>query len=247
MIEYDKIVISLTTIKGRENYLEKTLGSLYRQKTNFKFIIHIYVSTEPYLIDEGFTLNEINILKKKFYFCEFSIVKNIGSLRKIIPALKMYDNIIIVTVDDDCIYEKNMLQNLLNSFKENQCCICSRSRNFVNTISYKLCAKQVNKKKDMNLLPEGVGGILYHSSFFTKEFINYDFDLLKHSKYKDMLKHDDLIIRGETYLNKIYVSVNPHYYNYNDLKPSKGLTNNFNQNSIFLFTDCIEMIKYIRS
>ena len=107
-----KIVISLTTISTRIKTIDKVIDSLLKQvvSKDIEFEVRLYISPEPYMLDEGVTelTPELNKLTEKENF-HVESVKNIGSYRKFfytLEALKskklQFDY--LVTCDDDTIY-----------------------------------------------------------------------------------------------------------------------------------------------
>ena len=208
------IIISLTSLKSRydSGLLTKTLNSLLHQKTSYKYIILLNISLEPSQIfsNDYFTTNDIENIKSDFPRIEVNLVKNYGPICKLIPTLKKYKNNIIITVDDDCEYSPQLIEIFVSLYKENKCIICSRARD--NIFKQKLTISKypfanVNTKS-LYILPEGVGGILYHSSWFDNNFINYDFEKLD-NKYK---RNDDLLIKAYTFFKKIDILTTNLYY-----------------------------------
>ena len=64
------------------------------------------LSKEPKYLDLGFTDYDIECLNLLYPKIKINVVENYGSIRKIIPTLKLFTNNIIITVDDDIIYDK---------------------------------------------------------------------------------------------------------------------------------------------
>ena len=118
-----EIIISLTTTSKRISIVNKTIYSLLNQKTNYKYTIRLYISKKGYLIDEGIKNIPIKLKQLTNKFSIFSIIytNNLGSYRKLLPVLKEKWNqdVIIITVDDDKIYKKNMIDNLIKKYFEN--------------------------------------------------------------------------------------------------------------------------------
>lgn len=115
-----EIIISLTTTSERINTVHKTIYSLLRQKTKYNFSIRLYISKESYLIDRGIQsipFHLQNILDKYSIF-NIYYTDNLGSYRKLLPVLKeKWDkDVIIITVDDDKIYKKDLVNKLVNNF-----------------------------------------------------------------------------------------------------------------------------------
>ena len=74
--------------------------------------ICLYLSEEPYLLDDGFKDKKITNSELLKYINDNSIidikwVKNIGPYRKLLPLLKdkWDEDCIIITIDDDTIYD----------------------------------------------------------------------------------------------------------------------------------------------
>jgi len=148
-------IISLTTINQRykSGILLKTLKSLVNQNTKRKFIICLNISTSPFQLDSGFSKADINFLKKylnniitkfgKQKICKFRInlCNNYGSLRKLLPTLKLYQNNIIITVDDDTEYPNNMLESYINCYLKNDCIVTSRGRILPSDLNTKIIVK----------------------------------------------------------------------------------------------------------
>lgn len=244
------IVISLTSIKKRydDKLLHKTLNSLINLDT--KCIIVLNISKEPKLLDTGFTDNDIKCLKNLYPQIIINITENYGSLRKLIPTLKLFKNHIIITVDDDTIYSKNMIEKFINSYNDNKCVISSRCRYIdninINITELKFVINNIKNTKskfcnkcNMNIIPEGVGGILYHSSWFDSKFINFDFNTL----HIEFLTNDDLVLRAYTYIKNI--AVYKIDCNYKDRCPSVGLWINYNASYTINFNNYIEKVKSI--
>jgi len=201
----DIVIVSLTSIKKRyaSGILQRTLNSLIQMEGKYKIVIN--VSKDGFLLDDGFTDDDINNLKNEYKDIEINIVKNYGPLRKIIPTLQKYKNSIIITVDDDIIYDKMLVNEYLSKYKEHNCVIACQCRYLeFNSNAYKKLTDHINEKrcvKSINLVPEGFGAILYHSSWFDNSFIYFDYLTLD----IEYLKNDDLILKANSYIKNIPV------------------------------------------
>lgn len=237
----DQVIISLTSIKSR--YDDKILHSTLDVLTNLNYdnySIVLNISKEPKYLDTGFTDHDIQCLNQLYPKIMINVVKNDGPLRKIIPTLKLFNNNIIITVDDDCIYDKNIISTFVNIYNLKKCIVSSRCRkNFdiPNTINNFL--KVRSDEYNLNMLPEGLGGILYHSSMFDSKFINFDFSSLE----EEYLINDDLLLRAYTIIKNIPVQFKFSYYENNN--PPCGLYNLFNEKYIVDFQKFIEKVKFI--
>lgn len=94
---------------------------------------------------------------------------DIRSYRKLIPALVDFPDDVIVTVDDDVLYDKNMLKDLLKVHKEHpKAVIANRAKIVDPDKSYKKWKKlrwydflSSRIKINPKIIQTGVGGVLY--------------------------------------------------------------------------------------
>lgn len=238
----EPIIISLTTIKKRYDDLTllKTLDNLVNLNGNYKIVLNI--SSQKFLLDDGFTADDIKSLQYRYPQILINIVENFGSLRKIIPTLKLFRNHLILTVDDDVIYDKNMLKRFCSAYKKHNCIISSVCR-YINitkkgtVLKFKRITRRVNPL--MDALAEGVGGILYNSSWFSDSFINFDFKKLSN----EILTNDDLLLRAYLYLKNINV------YKISlpicDSQPKHGLFNRYNKKYKINFKKFFDVVRNI--
>ncbi len=214
------VVISLTTISSRLDLLKKVIVSLFEQSVK-PDIIHVFYSTTPLFYDLGITHQQIREIESELQLvnvCHIQLIftptENIGSYRKLIPALKIYHNHIVITVDDDHEHEQNFIAKYLDIYQTYSCIVCSGGKvvNFNNLIDSEFSPDYINptQKPLMNLLPEGFGGILYHTRMFDSDFINYNYQDLPET----ILKNDDLFFRLYTYhkgIKVMAININKHH------------------------------------
>ena len=115
-----KVIISLTTVPGRIETSKYSLASLLDQTQRvdeIRFYIPLESSKgEPYIIPEWMT----NLSKNVKQFIIKRCVKDWGPATKIIPAVldsQRGDIDSIIYVDDDIIYNKNMVETLVSYSK----------------------------------------------------------------------------------------------------------------------------------
>lgn len=109
---------------------------------------------------------------------EVRYCKDIRSYKKLIPSLMMFPDSIIVTIDDDVIYEPDMLEKMVNSYN-NDCHHIYANR--VNRMSLNAIGKpkrylewsivKDNVASPLNFFT-GVGGVLYPPHCFIDEVNN---------------------------------------------------------------------------
>jgi len=171
------VYISLTSIFKNQSILLETLRSMVSQ-TQKPHKIFLYLSEEPHLLDTGFPNKKItnnhllNFLEKNKELIQVNWVENEGSYRKLLPLLKdkWNENCIIITIDDDAYYDKDLIKNMFSDYTKHNCVInyrgfTPRMNNFKN-FNYMKRGPLINKY--IYNFPTGNGGILYKPQFFHK-------------------------------------------------------------------------------
>lgn len=119
---YDKlktnVVVSLTSFPGRINIVHKTIYSLMNQKYKPDLIV-LWLSKKQFPNMEKDLCRELLELRSNG-LCINWLEEDIKSYKKLIPALKKYENDIIVTADDDLYYPDYWLERLIDSYKKNK-------------------------------------------------------------------------------------------------------------------------------
>jgi len=170
------IYVSLTSIFKNQDTLYLTLKSIIAQtlKPNK---IYIYLSTDKSFFDNGFKNKKITNLNLKRLIDNNQIIeiiwgKDIGPHGKLIPVLKRKweEDCIIITVDDDTVYDSNLIKNLVNDYKKHKCVINYRgftpNMNKLEDFDHDNRSK-INSRSLYNF-PLGKGGVLYTPDFFKK-------------------------------------------------------------------------------
>ncbi len=115
------VYVSLTTMRRRIYGLSSTVGSIIEGSV-LPDHIYIFVSKEPYLLDEGVTeefllskLSQSRSLIAEFPFISIVFTENIGPHRKLLPLLfdKWREDCVIITIDDHEWYAKDTLSSLI--------------------------------------------------------------------------------------------------------------------------------------
>lgn len=157
----NKIIVSLTSYTKRFTTLPLCLKSLLRQTVKPDRIILYLAENDSKNITE-------QIKKLKKFGIEIKIVKDdLKPHKKYYYSMKEYPNSILITVDDDVIYDKNLIKRLLLSHnKYPKAVVAERARvinisknGFSNYKSWRL-AKNFSEPS-LSLLATGVGGVLY--------------------------------------------------------------------------------------
>ena len=115
-----KLVVSLTSHPGRINVVDRTIDSILRQSLKPDYVI-------LWLAESQFPQRERSLPRSlKKYIKHGLLIKwceDIRSYKKLIPALKMFPNDIVVTADDDLVFEENWLEALYVSYIKYPDCI----------------------------------------------------------------------------------------------------------------------------
>ncbi len=178
---HPQITISLTSISGRLPALTGTLNSLLRQDYP-NFLIRLYLSHEPYLLDEGVRMppEEIVALARRDDRLEIRFVPNIGPYRKILPFLAetVGRRCLVATADDDTLYPADWLSGLHRAFRDYNCVVCYRGhhmrREGAQFAQYRQWMRNVvPRNPDLFNLPTGKDGVLYDTSYFNSGVLDY--------------------------------------------------------------------------
>lgn len=182
------VYISVTSIFQNQDILVPTLNSILKQ-TVIPDKIFVYLSEEEYLLDSGFPNRKItdsklaNLIRNSNDLIEIKWVKNTGPYRKLLPLMKekWNEDCIIITIDDDTLYDKVLVETYLNVHKEHDTCVIGSrgwtpNFNDFKDFNYHLRNPSGNELSSLvssdgvplfNFLT-GKGGILYKPSFFRK-------------------------------------------------------------------------------
>jgi len=194
------VYISMTTIHNRLYGVADTLETILKG-TVLPTHIYIFVSSEPYLLDQGISKDflissshKLRALSENFPFISVIYTDNIGPHRKLLPLLakKWEEDCVLVTVDDHEMYPKGMLASLIGYYRASggTAVVALRSRRMgicANAPPWKVSPYTKKHKglwpetkagrREMLMLPTGTGGVLYRPRFFhpivfDKRFLN---------------------------------------------------------------------------
>jgi hypothetical protein len=226
------VYISLTSIYNTQGYLFNTLQTVLTQSRKPDKIF-LYLSEEPYILDDGFKNKEITHtglveLLHNNSLIDVRWVKNIGSFRKLLPLLKekWEEDCFIITIDDDTLYHEDLIFNLLNDYNKYKCVIGYRgfTPHVKNIQHFDYSMRGPVKRLNLHNFLMGKGGILYKPQFFhnTGNLIFNDELYLKICN-----KQDDVWFYTVRILNKVECFVGTKTW---ETKPcsSNGLFDHFN-------------------
>lgn len=202
------IIVSLTSYPPRIENVNQVINSLLEQ-TMLPDKIILWLAKEQFKNKEKDLPQALIELKKKgltIKWCD-----DIKSHKKYYYTMKKYPNDIIITVDDDMIYEKTLIEDLYKGYKKFPKAIsCTQAREISLSepyINWKRMARQEIDKPMMDLLAIGCGGILYPPRILPQE----TFD--KKDIFELSLATDDLWLKTMEILNKVptFFICNPKY------------------------------------
>lgn len=155
-----KIIVSLTTYSPRLSQIHLVISRLMQQTLKPDKIILYYSDSEEFLItDELSELLKLGL--------EIRFVKDIRSHKKYYFAFQDFQDAIVITVDDDTIYSKKLIQTLFNSYvKFPQCVSAGIVVNYKQNMGILQSSTTWRQKffygiGDERSIAYGVGGVLY--------------------------------------------------------------------------------------
>lgn len=140
------VLIGLTSIRGREGALKRTLDSLLAQTPppDARPVgLHLFLSHTPYLLDRGFAeipgfiRRRIRQSRHRRMALHCHFVENTGPYRKLLPLLERLTpeeqarDPYLITADDDTLYPRNWLVRLLEAQDRLHCVVGFRGRRMV--------------------------------------------------------------------------------------------------------------------
>ena len=205
-IKDQKLIVSLTTYPGRISTLSKVLDTIYCQtRPANQVILWLALDQFPnkeedlprdlqHLIQQGqLTVRWCNDLKphKKYFY-----------------ALQEFQNDLVVTVDDDLLYPKDMLEKLYKSYLQNPKAVSAMRTHLIviaennEILPYAQWIKETDAclyTPSMQLLATGGAGTLYPPGLFRNEF--FDEEAIKET----CLWADDLWLKAMQLMSDIPV------------------------------------------
>lgn len=175
-LEYD-FIVSLTSYPKRINVVHEVIESLLGQTFKVKKIVLWLAESQFPNREKDLPKNLLDLNEANFNF-EIGWCEDLRSYKKLIPTLKKYPNTVIITVDDDLIYDKTMIEKLYKThLKYPKDIICHRAHyilfNKKEIKPYKEWLFDCQcKKASFNLFQTGAGAVLYPIGCFYKDITN---------------------------------------------------------------------------
>jgi len=172
-----QIIVSLTSFPAAIPYAKDAIKSILVGNTLPDKVV-LYLTFSQFK-DSKIPLELMALANNNPLFEIRNYKEDIRSYRKLIPALNDFPNEIIVTIDDDVRYHKNMLRRLLSRHKKYPNAIIGhRIRRIKLNARYRKwkCYKRVSLltrsfKPSYRNLQIGVGGVLYPPHSLSEEML----------------------------------------------------------------------------
>lgn len=164
-----ELTVSLTSFPYRIPTIHKTIKSLLEQTHKADRVV-LQLSEDEFPNKEGDLPETLLSLRQQGLTINW-VKGNIKSYKKLVPTLKQYPHDIIITVDDDRIYDKNMVKRLYDSYVQNPDFVhCHRTTKiFLKNGKFKAKGlKCYNRPSFANKLV-GCGGVLYPPNILYKD------------------------------------------------------------------------------
>lgn len=184
------MIVSFTTFLERLPWIQQTIQTMLNQTVAPDKII-LWIGDD---IDvESISYN--NVIVKK-------CATDYKSYNKLLWTLKEYPNEDVIIIDDDMLYQRKMIQQLVeehNKYPNDVICCSARQINIINGELQPYQTWQYTKNDGKLMLPIGSNGVYYPAGCFSDEVFNSDIFL----KYADT--GDDLWFKVQLLLNDVNV------------------------------------------
>lgn len=202
-IDHD-IIVSLTTYGKRIHDVAFTIESIMQQsmKPN-KIVLWLDYSFQ----DQRLPQSLINQQKRGL---EIAYCKDIRSYTKLVPSLRRFPNDAIITVDDDLMYEYDLLEHLIHAYlnapSQIHCCrvhkmVLNDDGKLIPYRKWEWNCSELGTNKLYFLT--GVGGVLYPPKSLDQEVFNENV-FLDICKYADDVWFTAMALKKGTAINKVY-------------------------------------------
>lgn len=204
------VIVSLTSFPARIDVIYLSIRSiLYQTKRPKKIVLWLGKEQFP----DGEVGLSTQLLELKLFGLEIEFCEDIKAHKKYFFAFQKYPENLIVTVDDDVIYPKDLLNTLLETHQKHpECVVANRVRymekdngDFKPYREWKI-NRLSNDTPSKRIFSTGVGGVLYRPDFFLKSF--FDIEGIR----KTDCRNDDIWLKAGQIANNIPVVFTNHYF-----------------------------------
>ena len=198
------IIVSLTTFGKRLHEVHLAIESIMEQtmKAN-RIILWLDYSYQNQILPKALEFQQKRGLEIRF--CE-----DIRSYKKLIPTLKLYPNDAIITIDDDLIYEFDLLENLIEPYIKDQSYIyCHRNHKMLldkngKLLSYNNWIHNCNDTSPNHFnFPTTGGGTLFPPNSLDSEVFNQKV-FMSICQYADDIWFKAMALKKGTLAKKVY-------------------------------------------
>lgn len=182
-----RIAVSFSTIPSRVEFIPNVVEEINKQSLKpdviYACVPHYSkrLEKEYELPDFGYLGDNVRIVR-----CE-----DFGPATKLLGCVPYEDDpdTIIITIDDDQKYHKDVFKTLTGYGEEYPDSVCS-FRALSKDLTSAICPAFKNIKSPKSFYIEGFGGVLYRRRFISPEMYSY----FQHNLSKDCFVSDDLVI-----------------------------------------------------
>lgn len=195
----NEVVVSLTTYGVRIHKVYLAIESIMQGSVKPNRIV-LWLSEEEFK-EKPLPVSLQKQIKRGL---QIEYCSDIKSFKKLIPSLKMFPNACVVTIDDDIIYDFDLLEKLLLTHKSTPNSVCANrihrmkldENNMpISYINWDWCVNEYEHNK-LHFLTGG-GGVLYPPHVFTDKVFNEEV-------FMDICKYaDDVWFNAMLLLNNI--------------------------------------------
>lgn len=175
-----QVVVSLTSFPAAIPYAVDTIKSILRGSVLPDRLV-LYLTYSQFGT-EGIPASLLELQKQSDVFEIRNYDMDIRSYRKLVPALSDFPEAIIITIDDDVDYHKNLVRDMLEwHYRFPDMVIANRVKRMRPGLPYRkwkklrwyhFLGKRIQARYDN--LPTGVGGVLYPPHVLKQEMIDVD-------------------------------------------------------------------------
>lgn len=201
----ENVIVSLTSFPARIRTVNKCIESLLKQTCTPKKII-LWLSKEQFPNQEADLPMELVKLSKNSRFDICWTDDDLKPHKKYFYAMQEYSNLPIITVDDDVYYDNTLVQKLMESYRKFPDCVSAMRANlilFKSSGAFREYDHWIYEYRSLvdtpsyQLLPTGVGGVLYPPNAIKKDAFN------KKAIQDTSLFCDDLWLKFNAVLNNV--------------------------------------------
>lgn len=205
-----QIIVSLTSFPARIEVIHLAIKSMLNQTVRPRKIV-LWLGKEQF--PEGEIGLPTELLELKPLGLEIAFCEDIKAHKKYFFAFQEYPENLVVTVDDDVIYPKNLLKVLLNThYRYPDSIVANRVRamelydnGFTPYRTWKINSSEFTKPSK-KIFSTGVGGVLYQPHFFKQSF--FDIEGIR----KTDCRNDDIWLKAGQIDNNVPVVFTNYYF-----------------------------------